>query len=212
MTERAILFVDGNNWYHALKKSGFTSLGQLNYSKISKKLVEHRDWCATYYYVGQIQQKENTRLYASQRRYMAWMQAQDSRIEIRYGRIETRLVTNDAAVEIKKYLGDLDVRIDQDVYKDILSIANKHRTISVPVEKAVDVNIAVDMVSMAEQDLYDTAYLLSADGDFTPAVELVASKNKKIFAASIGYGAKLAASVHTFIHLKKEWFDDCFEE
>jgi hypothetical protein len=44
--------------------------------------------------------------------------------------------------------------------------------------------LAVDMVRMAERNEYDTAYLLSADGDFTPAVKAVAEKGKKVFAAS----------------------------
>ncbi len=77
------------------------------------------------------------------------------------------------------------------------------------VEKAVDVFLAVDMVVMAERDEYDTAYLLSADGDFTPAVNAVRAHGKKVLAASAASGAKLAASVDTFIRLKPEWFIDC---
>ena len=73
-------------------------------------------------------------------------------------------------------------------------------------EKRVDVSIAVDMVTMAYADRFDTAYLLSADGDFVPAVEAVKSRGKKIFAASPTIGRELQKAVDTFIPLKREWF------
>jgi len=78
------------------------------------------------------------------------------------------------------------------------------------VEKAVDVMLAVDMVRMADRDEFDTAYLLAADGDYTPAVEAAMSAGKTVFAAAVEPAPKLAAVVHRFIRLKHEWFDDCF--
>jgi len=52
-----------------------------------------------------------------------------------------------------------------------LALANRHAKTQVMVEKAVDVMLAVDLVVMAERDEYDAAYILSADGDYTPARE-----------------------------------------
>ncbi len=212
MSERAALFVDGNNWYHALKDSGVSNLGRLNYAKVSQKLVCDREWVATRYYIGQVQQTGNIRLYAAQRKYMNWLERRDSRIKVIYGRLELRKVTNDAAKELKKYLAELTVRIDRDVYRDLNALANRYEKITVPVEKAVDVKLAIDMVRMAENDEYDTAYLLSADGDFTPAVEMVTEKGKKIFAASVSPGAQLARVVYKFLRLRMDWLDDCFHE
>jgi uncharacterized LabA/DUF88 family protein len=71
--------------------------------------------------------------------------------------------------------------------------------------------IAVDMVVMAERDELDTAYLLSADGDFTPAVHAVRAHGKKVFAVSAGRGAQLAATVDSFIPVSAGWFADCYE-
>ena len=68
----------------------------------------------------------------------------------------------------------------------------------------------IDMVVMAERDEFDTAYLLSADGDFTPAVDAVRAHGKRVLAASAAPGARLAASVNTFIRLGPEWFSDCY--
>ena len=50
------------------------------------------------------------------------------------------------------------------------------------VEKRVDVSLAVDMVSMAINQEYNVAYLLSADGDYVPAVEAVRSTDRKVLA------------------------------
>ena len=74
------------------------------------------------------------------------------------------------------------------------------------VEKQVDVRIAVDLVIKAYQDEYDVAYLLSADGDFVPAVKEVRRVGKKVFAASTIQGAQLARAVDTFIPLPDKWF------
>ena len=70
--------------------------------------------------------------------------------------------------------------------------------------------LAVDMVVLAERDEFDAAYLLSADGDFTPAAEAVRAHRKKVYAASPAPGAQLAAVVDSFIRLSLDWFDDCY--
>ena len=68
MAHRAILFIDGNNWYHGLKSLGITEQGRLDYGKISTKVVRHRDWISTRYYVGRVPQVGDVTLYAEQRR------------------------------------------------------------------------------------------------------------------------------------------------
>jgi uncharacterized LabA/DUF88 family protein len=73
------------------------------------------------------------------------------------------------------------------------------------VEKAVDVQIAVDMVTMAAANEFETAYLLSADGDFTPAVEAVRGFGKRVYAVSPAACVKLAEVANSYIRLKREW-------
>jgi uncharacterized LabA/DUF88 family protein len=72
--------------------------------------------------------------------------------------------------------------------------------------------LAVDLVRMADRDEYDVAYLLAADGDYTPAVEAAMSVGKKVFAASLRPGAELARVVYKFLPLKRAWVTDCFGE
>jgi uncharacterized LabA/DUF88 family protein len=210
MPERAVLFIDGNNWYHGLKEIDVGDLGRLDYRKISEKLVGPRDWTGTRYYIGRVRQTGAARLYSSQRRFLSQLTFTDRRITTHLGRLETRPFKNPAAQELRRYLGQLHTRIDSSVYSDLMSLARRHSDSVVTVEKAVDVMLAIDMAVMAERDEYDAAYLLSADGDFTPAAEAAKSHGKKVYAVSPLYGAQLAAIADSFIRLRHGWFDDCY--
>jgi len=74
------------------------------------------------------------------------------------GRIEPRPAQNDAARELRQYLHWLDVRIDSEVFRQLVDIAKKYESVVAWVEKAVDVQIAVDMVTMATRNEYEAAY------------------------------------------------------
>lgn len=108
------------------------------------------------------------------------------------------------------YLATLPSKIDERVYADLSAIAQRHSEAETFVEKAVDVFLAVDVVTMAMNNLYDAAYLLTADGDFTPAVNAARALGKKVYAASCVRGLQLSNAVNASIQLPGEWFDDCF--
>lgn len=91
-------------------------------------------------------------------------------------------------------------------------MTNAHANISTLKEKVVDIMLAVDLIRLAIEDRYDAAYVLSADGDFTPAVDAVRAKGKMVYAASPDLGYALQRSVNTYIHLKREWFLDCYHQ
>ena len=210
MPDRATLFIDGHNWYHGLRETGIHDLGRLDYGKISEKLVGPRQWAATRYYIGRVRQRHAPELYSQQRRFLGQLTSMDRRITTHLGRLETRPYENPAARELRRYLAQLPMQIDPAVFRDLMDIAHRHSDAMVTVEKAVDVMLAIDMSSMAERDMYDAAYLLSADGDFTPAVEAVKSHGKKVYAVSTLYGAQLATVADSFIRLPRDWFDDCY--
>lgn len=210
MPDRAIVFIDGNNWYHGLKTGGVADLLRLDYAKISSKLTGHRLWVGTRYYIGRVPQTEDVSLYAAQRHFLAKLVATDSRITTHLGRLEQRRVESPASRELHSYLVNLRQRIDRGVFQDLMQIARNHRGGFVMVEKAVDVMLAVDLVVMAERNEFDAAYILSADGDFTPAVQAVRAHGKKVYAVSTLPGAQLASVVNSFVRLPAVWFDDCY--
>ena len=209
MPDRGIIFIDGNNWYHTLSNAGVPDLGGLDYAAISRKLLGPRSWVGTRYHIGRVPQAGANNLYAAQRRFLASLGATDPKISTHLGRLEQRPVDNPLAKELAAYLANLPTRIDQQIYHDLVRLARNHHKTTAMVEKAVDVMIAVDMVIMAERGEFDAAYLLSADGDFTPAVEAVRFHNKKVYAVSVAMGAQLASVVNSYIRLTLDWFDDC---
>lgn len=56
--------------------------------------------------------------------------------------------------------------------------------------KEDDIHLAVDMVKLAYNDAYDTAILVSSDGDFVPAIIVVKEKGKKV--ENIGFENKFS--------------------
>ncbi|KKM73409.1 hypothetical protein LCGC14_1410780 [marine sediment metagenome] len=48
------------------------------------------------------------------------------------------------------------------------------------IEKKVDIKIAIDMISLAYENSYDTAILVSGDGDFIPVVKKIKELGKKV--------------------------------
>lgn len=62
--------------------------------------------------------------------------------------------------------------------------------------KEDDIHLAVDMVKLAFNNAYDTAILVSSDGDFVPAVQAVKETGKNI--ENIGFENKFS------YHLKQE--------
>ena len=69
--KRAVVFVDGNNWYHSLRDLNVPHRGDLDYAKISKKIIGDREWIATRYYIGVLPQDYSKEDYEGQRRFLA---------------------------------------------------------------------------------------------------------------------------------------------
>ncbi len=71
--------------------------------------------------------------------------------------------------------------------------------------KEDDIHLAVDMVKLAYNDAYDTAILISSDGDFVPAVQAVQEKGKNV--ENIGFENKFSYHLQqvcdNFIKLRK---------
>jgi uncharacterized LabA/DUF88 family protein len=183
--------------------------GDIDLGKVSYKLIgPGRDWIGTRYYTGRVNQQEAPDGYKKQRRFLDRLLA-DPKIKACYGRLETRPARNELAEELVHYMASLGVRIDKGVYHDLVQLAQKHRQVMVTQEKAVDVLLAVDLVLMAHNDEYDAAYLLTADGDYTPAVAAVRELGKKVYCASPSKGAQLAAASTVYIPIKSGFFADC---
>jgi uncharacterized LabA/DUF88 family protein len=206
---RAIVFIDGNNFYHRLKEHGVDPW--LDYAKVSRKLAGARPWVGARYYVGQMPNTPTyARSYAAQRKFIAYLKSRDSRMTCHFGRMEFRRPKNLAAAELMAFLDDpVAAAVSPEARARLADIARRHANVETLTEKAVDVMLSVDLVELATKDAFDDAYILSADGDYTPAVAAVRAMGKRVLAASLPPSAQLAASVNTFIPLTPSWFNDC---
>ena len=81
------------------------------------------------------------------------------------------------------------------------------------IEKASDVNLALDLALDAQKGVYDEAYIISNDGDFSGAVSSAVNFGKKVIYVAIGnkksisHHLKKVAS-RTF-YISKEFASDC---
>jgi len=160
--------------------------------------------------IGQVDVRQGAKVYADSRKFLDTLKKTDPRISVHLGRIERHTEENQAAKEILRYVNSLTMQINSQVFSQLVTFVKMHERTTIWVEKAVDVNLAIDMVTMAINDDYDAAYILSADGDFTKAVEFVRGRGKKVYAVSFGMGAQLAGAVNKFIPLKPDWLTDCY--
>ncbi|OGF51992.1 hypothetical protein A3I27_01180 [Candidatus Giovannonibacteria bacterium RIFCSPLOWO2_02_FULL_43_11b] len=155
---RAIVFIDGNNFYFRLRDllkeiDGKFSLLEFDYQPFSRWLVKPNQLIQIRYYIGALRRQKNNdkseKLYADQQKLLAKLQNQ--KIEITLGQL----------------------------------IQHPDKTIH---EKGVDVRLAVEMIRFAREDSYDIAYLLSSDTDLVAAIEEVKSFGKKVQYVGIAKG------------------------
>ncbi len=182
--DSAVIFIDGNNFYHGMRDIGLTTGVDFDYEAFSRKLLGGRKWVETRYYTGRVQQKDDLTRYQTQRKFIAHLQ-RFSQISVFLGRLETRPAKG-SNQKLQNWLNALPRRDDMDLPSNVvdeLTMIAQSASAPIWIEKAVDVMTATDMVSMAYEKQYDVAYLVSADGDFTPAVKKVRAIGRKVFAA-----------------------------
>jgi len=79
-------------------------------------------------------------------------------------------------------------------------------TSNVAIEKKVDINIAIDIISLAYENAYDTAVLVSGDGDFVPVVRKVKELGKNVELWAFRYS--LAKSLKEELDQEKVFYLD----
>jgi len=193
--EKAIVFIDGSNFYHGLKSSGIK--GKVNFEKLTKKLCENYTLIKVYYYNAPVHQEKEPEQYKKQRKFFNYINSR-KRFELILGRLETRKII-----------------VPPDIYERIKDI-HPEQILYTYAEKGVDINIAVDMVKMAYHNIYDAAILISGDGDFVPAVKVVQETGKKVINAYFGDKARkgyhLRKVCDEFIEFSKEYLKDCLKK
>lgn len=160
--ERAIVFIDGSNLYHILKKLVINKTpSKLNFEKFLLSILGNRVLVRVYYYNCPLDISKDFSAYSAQQQFFEKLR-KIPKFEVVLCRMQK-------------------VKIDG---KTIYQV------------KEDDIHLAVDMVKLAYNNAYDTAILVSSDGDFVPAVKIVKETGKNI--ENIGFENKFS------YHLKQE--------
>lgn len=140
MNERVIAYIDGFNLYFGLKSAGWKRLYWLNLQAMAQNLLKPQ------------QELVFTKYFTSRVSYPPDKERRQSTF-----------------IEALETLNDL--RIYYGHYQSNAQRCRKcgHK-VMIPSEKMTDVNIAVEMMSDAYQNLFDVALLVSADSDLTAPV------------------------------------------
>lgn len=73
-------------------------------------------------------------------------------------------------------------------------------------EKGIDVHLTTDMLSLAWEDAYDSAILISSDRDYGPALDYLRTKGKRIYNLAFKTISKSQLLLkHCYHHI---WFED----
>jgi uncharacterized LabA/DUF88 family protein len=142
--ERIMIFIDGSNFYHGLKKNTGKDI-DIDFSKLGKSISGKRRLIRIHYYNAPLDQKMNPGKYKKQQKFFERLRKTPN-FKLVLVRLQKRIV--------------------------------KGKTIYVV--KGDDIHIATDMIVLASKNAYDTAVLVSGDGDFVPAVKAVQEMGKQV--------------------------------
>ncbi len=140
--KRVIAYIDGFNLYYGLKERGWERFLWLDLPVLARSLIKkQQDLIQTKYFTSRIATPAS-----KQKRQSIYLEA----------------VKAHCGNHLKMYFGYYQF--------DPWKCDSCGRLEKVPSEKKTDVNIAVEIMTDAFSGLFDTALIISADGDLVPAV------------------------------------------
>jgi len=184
--ERVMIFIDDSNLYHGLVD--YCSTTALNFEKFCNLLCgDERRLVHTYYYNIILRQNNAKEAYAGQQRFIAALQ----RIP-HFDFVKGRTVDRNRDEKCPQCQHEYEV-----LYQT---------------EKGVDIQLAVQMLVSAFDNQYDTAIIVSNDGDFSEAVKEVRRLKKTVENAEFperlpSYLSKQCSKV---INLTKDFIEPCY--
>jgi len=208
MPKKAIIFVDGNNWYHNVKN--YFEPRDIDILKVADLICKRQNinlfeirW---YVSVPNIQDGEN--MYYRHMSFLSSLEKKGIKIITR----KLQRLSNKEILERKKEtidnldLCDICKPLIESVFLDLADIKKK--------EKGIDVWIAIDMLkeSIIEKNC-DLCVLISGDTDFVPALDLIKKHGKQVLTAMVpkGYSSELRQKF-PYLILNKEVLIQCLQD
>lgn len=177
MPERATVFIDGSNLFHALRRRDPNYRGDI--LELARLLCKDYQLQRIYYYCARPIQKTDS--------------PEDRE------KVSKQLKFQEAL----SYLPGVMVKTFR--LKEIRETCEECKHITTGyIEKGLDVNLAVDMLHLAHQKAFDVAVLISGDGDYVEAVKVLDTLGKKVVNAFVrnGRSNELAKASWSYIPLE----------
>jgi uncharacterized LabA/DUF88 family protein len=161
---KLVVFIDGNHLFHRL--CHWYGTHNINIEKLSHMLsTVNRNLIEIRYYYSPFIQQVNSDIYNKQYTY----------------------VENIKQVSVVKLITGKNIKkpivLPELMMGKLLSHFDKDTLFSY-VEKGIDVNIAIDMVSLAHHGYFEDMILISGDSDFVPAITEVRKLHKTVQVAA----------------------------
>lgn len=183
--KRAAFYVDGFNLYHSIDNLGDPRLKWLSLATLARMLVPSRDeTVAAITYFSALATRRGPASIARHRSYVSALKAEG--VEVVLGRFK-------------------------DQPRRCFNC--RHQWMH-PEEKETDVNIAIRMVSDGYRDVYDVCYLVSADTDLVPPLQMIRNElpAKEIVAVSPPnrpHGQHIRSIAHRSLKLNARQIERC---
>ncbi len=179
--EKIIIFIDGSNHYHILKKFFNKSKKMINFDfkRFVDLISEKRVLIRVYYYTAPLDINKDKETYSKQQKFFE----------------KLKRLPNFELILCRMQKVKIDGKTVYQVKED-------------------DIHLAVDMVKLAYNDAYDTAILVSSDGDFVPAIKAVKEKGRRV--ENIGFPNKFSYHLKQvcdrFRQITQNELNYCFNE
>lgn len=172
MVKKIIVYVDGSNFYH-LSKLNFQST-RVDFSLLTDLLKKKdEEIIEIKYFNSPLNKQEEPEEYSKQMKFFEKLK-KTPKLKLMLGRLVKRPINKINIICEKCGLKQVEEFYCPSCKKKI-SIKNTFKA----TEKGVDVKIALDLIIDALNNKYDSAFLISGDADFVPALQYIQKSLKK---------------------------------
>lgn len=212
MVKEAVVLIDGNNLYHNLKAMHIKP-SELDFNKFVNYICKHFN-CSikeARYYNSIPDIREGKAKYYKHMSYMSEI-GKIPKFIVRLRKLQTSS-TYELQKEKREILENLELcNVCNPIIKKMCEDCVGRVKMK---EKGIDVMMVVDMINIALINNLDVVFILiSGDGDFVPALDILKKRNKQVFSASVvwGYARNLRQHFDCFIINKKDLVENCLKD
>ncbi len=209
--KNAIVFIDGNNFYHNLKLMKITP-GDIDFAKISQLVCSHFNcnYKKTIYYNSIPSIADGKEIYYKHIRFINELQ------KLPNFEVKTRKLQRHSNKEILQEKEELikTLKLCDKCSPIIKHMCSECMGDIQKKEKGIDIMIATDMLYLCLlKNECDCCILISGDADFVPVIEIIKTNNKEVFSAFLlrGYAYELRNKFKFFILFRNTLVNNCLK-